>query len=49
MKWWLCVSFLLNVLLIILLIYLKKDRDSFMKMYYNLASFVLKEKRSGKL
>lgn len=31
-----------------MLAYLKKDRDSFMKMYYNLASFVLKARRDGK-
>nr|DAV54917.1 MAG TPA: hypothetical protein [Caudoviricetes sp.]DAX13108.1 MAG TPA: hypothetical protein [Bacteriophage sp.] len=49
MKWWLCISFLLNILLLIMLAYLKKDRDSFMKMYYNLASFVLKARREGKL
>ena len=49
MKWWLYMSFLLNVLLIIMLIYLKRNRDWFMKSYYELASFVLKARREGKL
>lgn len=49
MKWILYLSLLINVLLVIMLIYLKRDRDWFMKSYYELASFVLKARREGKL
>jgi hypothetical protein len=45
MKWWLYMSFLLNVLLIIMLIYLKKDRDWFVKSYYELANYLSKKPR----
>ena len=49
MEWWLCISLLLNALLLIVLISLKRNRDWFMKSYYELASFVLKARREGKL
>lgn len=49
MDWWLCISLLLNALLLIVLISLKRNRDWFMKSYYELASFVLKARREGKL
>lgn len=49
MKWWLYMSFLLNVLLIIMLIYLKRDRDWFVKSYYELAGLISKARREGKL
>ncbi|SCH89062.1 Uncharacterised protein [uncultured Clostridium sp.] len=49
MKWILCISILLNVLLIIMLIYLKRDRDWFVKSYYELASLISKARREGKL
>ena len=49
MKWWVYVSFLLNVLLTIMLIYLKRNRDWFMKSYYELANLILKARREGKL
>lgn len=49
MKWILCISILLNVLLIIMLIYLKRDCDWYEKSWWELASVVSKAKRSGKL
>ena len=49
MKWILCISILLNVLVIIMLIYLKRDRDWYEKSWLELARTISKAKRRGKL
>lgn len=49
MKWWLCISLLLNILLLIMLIHLKRECDEYEKSWWELASVVSKAKRSGKL
>lgn len=49
MKWILCISILLNVLLIIMLIYLKRDRYWYEKSWRELARTISKAKRRGKL
>ena len=49
MKWILCISILLNVLLIIMLIYLKRDRDWYEESWWELARTITKAKRRGKL
>ena len=49
MKWILYLSLLINVLLVIVLISLKRNRDWFMKSYYELASLVARARMKGKL
>lgn len=49
MKWILCISILLNVVLIITCVVLKESRDWYEKSWWELASVVSKAKRRGKL
>ena len=49
MKWILCISILLNVVLIITCVVLKESRDWYEKSWWELARTISKAKRSGKL
>lgn len=49
MKWILCISILLNVVLIITCVVLKESRDWYEKSWWELAITITKAKRRGKL
>ena len=49
MEWILCISILLNVVLIITCVVLKESRDWYEKSWWKLARTITKAKRRGKL
>ena len=49
MKWILCISILLNVVLVIACVILKESRDLYEKSWWELARTITKAKRRGKL
>ena len=49
MKWILCISILLNVVLVIVCVILKESHDWYEKSWWELSRTITKAKRRGKL